>query len=90
VEGSNLDLSIFVDKLRIMGVLPEIRTRYLPHTSPKFYCLGKIDILYHYNPTDGVSTLLCWWGLSAPETLSCYAGGSVSTGRVTHAGQFKG
>jgi hypothetical protein len=34
-----------------------------------------------------VSTLSWWWGLTAPES---YAGDSVATGRVTHAGQVKG
>jgi hypothetical protein len=38
-------------------------------------------------PTDGASTLLWWWDLSAPES---YAGGSVATGRATHARQVKG
>jgi hypothetical protein len=40
-----------------------------------------------FSPTYGVSTLMWWWSLSAPES---YAGGGVATGRVTHAGQVKG
>jgi hypothetical protein len=35
-------------------------------------------------PTDGVSTLSWWWGLSTPET---YASSSVAPGRVTQAGE---
>jgi hypothetical protein len=30
------------------------------------------DVMYN-NPTDGVSTLSCWWGLSTPETLRVMA-----------------
>jgi hypothetical protein len=44
------------------------------------------DHRMHIDPTDGVSALSWWWGLRAPETLS-YTGGSVATGRATHAGQ---
>jgi hypothetical protein len=40
-------------------------------------------------PTDGVSTLAWWWGLSASRDPESYAGGSVTTGSATHAGQVK-
>jgi hypothetical protein len=53
------------------------------------------EICYAYlnmlkSPTDGVSTLSLWWGLSAPGDPESYAGGSVATGRATHVGQVKG
>jgi hypothetical protein len=52
------------------------------------YILNELISIYSMKiPTDGVSNLSWWWGLSAPES---YAGGSVATGRATHAGQVKG
>jgi hypothetical protein len=35
----------------------------------KNYYLFLLQYIYIYIPTDGVSTLSWWWGLSAPETL---------------------
>jgi hypothetical protein len=34
-----------------------------------FFIYTYIGLLTALGPTDGVSTLLWWWGLSAPETL---------------------
>jgi hypothetical protein len=46
------------------------------------------EYIYIYMcPTNSISTLSWWWGLRAPES---YAGGSIATGRATHAGQVKG
>jgi hypothetical protein len=32
-------------------------------------CVNFYKEILVYHPTDGVSTLLWWWGLSVPETL---------------------
>jgi hypothetical protein len=40
-------------------------------------------------PTDGVSTL-SWWWVECSRDSESYAGGSVATGRSTHAGKVKG